>query len=156
LVASGDVDPTRVVTRGSSAGGLTALLASVDPLVTGAIVVGAVTDPRELAAGDQGFESGYVEALIGASDVSDDRYRDRSPRELVTALTGQYLVIHGSLDPIVPVEHTRDFVAALKNVARSVTYLELSGEGHTVSGADALLSSFDAEVRWYGSLGRSA
>lgn len=86
LVDEGLVDPERALVRGTSSGGMTALLALTNTGLTrgasragesgrpgdktglfkGAMVTSGVTDLRSLARDTHKFESGYLETIVGA------------------------------------------------------------------------------------------
>ncbi len=57
-------------------------------------------------------------------------YRDASPVSHVDARSAPTLIIHGTDDPIVPVDQSRRFARALKAAGVEGTFLEIPGEGH--------------------------
>lgn len=59
--------------------------------------------------------------------------RDASPLFHIDKATVPFLIIHGDKDPIVPVDQSRDFHAALLKAGKDSTYIELPGEGHGFS-----------------------
>ncbi len=112
--------PGWVVAVGASAGGFTALgvLASRRGVVAGAIVAYPVTDPIGLASVTHRFEQHYTARLCAAH-----------PIDLMT-IADHCLIFQGSDDPVVPAEHTRGFVARLRDVGVDIDYCEYEGEGH--------------------------
>jgi len=142
LMEMGEVDPSRVYIRGSSAGALTALLASASDVFRGVVVVSPVSDPRGQLEHEDEFESGFTRILLGKGGGNDSR----SPRSKVGDLARRGLVIHGARDPIVPVAHTRDFVAAWRESGADVTYLEFPDEGHSLRSSDTQRQALEAEL----------
>lgn len=59
-----------------------------------------------------------------------DLYKDASPMYHINKKSAPFLVIHGTADPIVPVEQSDRFVEALKKAKVKVTYLRIEGVGH--------------------------
>ena len=116
-----DVDTTRVVTCGHSAGGHLALwLAGRNRLAAGApgaeprirpvAVVGqaAVCDLERAAADDLG--RGAVAGLLGPPTEARERYEATSPAALVPFGVPQ-LLVHGTADDIVPISQSRNHAA---------------------------------------------
>lgn len=59
------------------------------------------------------------------------KFADASPFEMIGPQAPPFLVVHGTLDTMVPVAEARAFVAALRKVSRApVTYLEVPGGQH--------------------------
>jgi acetyl esterase/lipase len=131
-----------VVSVGHSAGGHLALwlagrrgfppghpLHRPDPLpLRGAVSLAGVCDLRR---GHQlGLGGGAVAQLLGGGpeDVPD-RYAGASPGEMLPLGTPQVLV-HGTADPVVPVEISRTYRAAAVAKGDSVELLELAGGDH--------------------------
>jgi acetyl esterase/lipase len=148
-------DPSRVVVTGGSAGGhLTAMMAltqndpayqpgfaDVDTSVSAAIPMYAPYDLAEIfgrfGAGIGGRVSGWVGSLVTGVTPTQDLapYVDASPLSHVQAASADlrrtpFLVVHGTIDNLVPVEQARRFVAALRSVGTDVTYVELEGAPH--------------------------
>ena len=119
-IARGWTVPGWVVTIGASAGGLTALgvVASRPDVVAGAIAAYPVTNPAALAEVTHRFEVHYTARLCAPE-----------PIDLLT-IKSPCLILQGSDDPVVPVEQTRAFVAALQARGAPVDYHEYDGEGH--------------------------
>ena len=142
-------DPTRVVVTGGSAGGhLAALLAlsandptfqpgfeAVDTSVLACVpMYGAYALGELFALAGRGRRLGaWMGRLIAGVDVRADPafYDAASPLHLVHAGAPPFLVFHGTLDNLVPVEQARRFVLALRAAAPdTVAYIELPGAPH--------------------------
>lgn len=76
--------------------------------------------------------------VLEAGDPGDpeDRARleDRSPLRHPERLEAPIFLLHGENDWRVPVAGSRDFAAAAAAADRSVTYVEVEGQGHSVKG----------------------
>ncbi len=142
-------DPTRVVVTGGSAGGhLAALLAlsandpayqpgfeDVDTSVLACVpMYGAYSLGELFAIAGRGRRLGaWMGRLVAGVDVrtEPDFYDRASPLHAVHTGAPPFLVFHGTLDSLVPVEQARRFVLALREVAPdTVVYVELPGAPH--------------------------
>ena len=105
LVSSGDADGARLVIRGGSAGGWTALAAvtshAADSPFKAATSYYGITDPRSFAATTHDFESRYTDGLIGPLPGLAATYAERSPAQHVSTRTCPILQLHGQDDQIV-------------------------------------------------------
>jgi len=126
LARSYPLDTSRITVAGHSAGGQLALwLAAQECLpLRCAISLAGVTDLRrgsELHLGD-----GAIDEFMGGSPAQmEAAYRSASPMELLPIRTPQ-LMIHGTLDDVVPIELSDRFAAASKNCE----VLRLEGADH--------------------------
>jgi dipeptidyl aminopeptidase/acylaminoacyl peptidase len=131
--AAGHGRPASTIVMGASAGGFTALwLAGTAPeLIAAAVALYPVTDLADLAERSHRFERHYTDTLVGAPGEHVDRYHERSlalhPDRLANV---PLLLLHGTDDPVVPVEQSRALVAALQALGSAVEYHEYEGEGH--------------------------
>ncbi|TNM64668.1 alpha/beta fold hydrolase [Streptomyces sp. NP160] len=115
-----DDDTGPVLLVGHSAGGHLALLHSA---VADAVV--ALAPVTDLVRGyAEGIGSGAVAELVGASPESDpEAYRTASPRQRPWPAC-PVLVVHGTDDARVPVEHSRDYAAAAAADGAAVELVE--------------------------------
>ncbi|WP_304451330.1 alpha/beta hydrolase [Nocardiopsis sp. YSL2] len=122
-------DTSRVVAVGHSAGGHLALLnagtAGKSP-VTSVVALAPVTDLER--SDREGLGEGAVTPFLGAGP-SDELYASSSPARRVPVGV-PLLVVHGGADQRVPVEHSRDYVAAARAAGDAVTYHEVAGADH--------------------------
>ncbi len=141
-------DPNFVVVTGGSAGGhLAALLAltandaayqpgfeHIDTTVQGAVPMYGVYDfvDRFRTFRNRDIHDLLESKVMKASlDEAPSDYEKASPIARVRPDAPPFMVVHGELDTLVPVEHARHFVAALRAVSRQpVIYAEIPGAQH--------------------------
>lgn len=126
-------DPTATVVIGGSAGGFTALgvVASAPDLFAATVVAYPVTDLVDLAERSHRFERHYTDSLVGPLPEAADRYRERSPVQFADRLAAvPMLVLHGDLDPVVPLDQSRTLVERLHAHGGDATLHVYEGEGH--------------------------
>ena len=147
LADSGLVDGARMVVRGSSAGGLTALrcLDAGGPFAA-AVVAYGVTDLGALAADTHKFESRYIDRLVGPWPEAAPLYEDRSPARHPERVEGAVLLLQGSDDPIVPPDQAERMVVALRARGVRCDHVVFEGEGHGFRRADTLTRSAELEI----------
>lgn len=142
------IDPAFVTVTGGSAGGhLTALaaltaneeryqpgFADADTSVAAAVPFYGVYDfTNRNGAWPEETIPQFLAPIVMKSDPADDpeAWAAASPLDQVHAEAPPFLVIHGDLDVLAPVEDARDFVERLRAVSREpVYYLELHGAQH--------------------------
>jgi dipeptidyl aminopeptidase/acylaminoacyl peptidase len=150
LADQGRADAHRMVIRGGSAGGFTALCAvAQSDAFRAAAVRYAVTDLAALAAETPRFESGYNDWLVGAPADQAQLFAERSPINHLADITTPLLVLHGSDDAVVPPSQARVLVDSLRHRGIAVTYEEFEGEGHGFRSADTLQRALAAEVAFF-------
>jgi dipeptidyl aminopeptidase/acylaminoacyl peptidase len=147
LAESGLVDGARMVIKGSSAGGLTALrgLDAGGPFAA-AVVSYGVTDLASLAAGTHKFESRYIDRLVGPWPEAAAVYEDRSPARHPERVEGAVLILQGSDDPIVPPDQAERMVAALRARGVRCDHVVFAGEGHGFRRAETLTRCAELEI----------
>jgi acetyl esterase/lipase len=163
------VDPNRIGVTGGSAGGHLSLLAGVtgrsnqfegnggNPGVSSQVqaVVNyfGPTDLPKLHATSK-HAAGVVEVLLnGPPEKSPELYKTASPVTYVSKDAPPILTIHGTADPVVPVDQATEFDAAMKKAGGSHEMLLLDGEQHgfTPKGyqaaAEATYKFFDKHLK---------
>jgi dipeptidyl aminopeptidase/acylaminoacyl peptidase len=147
LAGAGLVDESRMVVKGASAGGLTALrcLDAGGPFAA-AVVAYGVTDLGALAADTHKFESRYLDGLVGPWPEAAAVYEDRSPARHPERLEGAVLLLQGSDDPIVPPDQAERMVAALRGRGVRCDHVVFPGEGHGFRRAETLARCAELEI----------
>jgi len=151
LAAEGVVDGDRMVIRGGSAGGFTALLAlcTSDTFAAGTSLYG-VTDLAALARDTHKFEARYTDGLVGPWPEAADLYAARSPLTQLDRLATPVLVLQGAEDHVVPPAQAEAVVAALAAKGVPHAYLLFPGEGHGFRGQETIVRALQAELAFYG------
>jgi acetyl esterase/lipase len=122
------VDTRRVIAAGHSAGGQLALWAAPRG-VAGVVGLAAITDLATYG-GELGSCNASVASLLGGGPADvPDRYRATSPIERLPIGVPVRLV-HGELDPIVPIAMATDFAARAKSAGDLVDVTTVTGAGH--------------------------
>ena len=118
------------VVMGSSSGGMSVLGVVIDhpETVAGGIALYPVSDAAALAGATHRFEAHYNDSLIGP--VGDPAFAERSMIGRASAIRRPLLLMHGTDDPVVPVEQSRTLRDRLTENGVSVKYEEFEGEGH--------------------------
>jgi dipeptidyl aminopeptidase/acylaminoacyl peptidase len=153
LADSGVVNGDRMAIRGSSAGGLTVLLALLrgDCFATGVSLYG-VTDLTDLAADTHKFERHYMDWLVGPYPATIERYIERSPSSRLDDLDTPMLLMQGTDDKVVPPSQSEKVVEGLKAKNLPHLYVTFDGEGHGFRQATSLIASLEVELWFYGSI----
>jgi len=102
-----------------------------------------VTDLLDLAERSHRFERHYTDSLIGPLPDASDRYRERSPVWHASRFTKRpLLVLHGDVDPVVPVEHSLVFAERVRAAGGTVQVHVYRGEGHGFRGRNHQLDEY--------------
>ncbi|MBM9403814.1 S9 family peptidase [Gluconacetobacter azotocaptans] len=153
LIETGRVDPHRIAIRGSSAGGLTVLLALARSslFAAGASLYG-VTDLRALAQETHKFESRYLDSLVGPYPAAEAVYLARSPLTQATGIRAPVLFLHGLDDAVVPPGQAHTMAQALANNGVPHAHYEFPGEGHGFRREETIRRALDLELDFYGQI----
>jgi acetyl esterase/lipase len=137
------LDLDRVVLVGHSAGGHLALwfagrqnlptaspLSSSVPLpIRGVVALAAISDLREFSLGSAYCNTSVAPLLGGTLEQVPDRFQQANPIELLPLRVPQRL-LHGSLDPFVPVEQSQTFAERSASTGDDVEVRVIPGSGH--------------------------
>jgi len=150
LAAEGRADGRRMVVRGCSSGGLTALNSLVGPgCFAAATAWYPVTDLLSLAGSGHDFEAHYSDWLIGPLPGAEAEYRRRSPLERADEVTGAVLLCQGLDDPVVPPSQSLDLAAALRARGVRCELFTFEGESHGFRRASTIETCLEAELAFY-------
>jgi len=118
----------RIVLLGHSAGGFLCLAGSTVPGVAAMLPLAPLTYLR--ATADGGWDEGAIKRWIGASPEEDVATWARMELAAVGIGDVECIVLHGTEDKVVPIEHSRRFVKNLSSEAPSSILIELPATGH--------------------------
>jgi dienelactone hydrolase len=153
LVDAGEADGDRLVIRGGSAGGWTALAAVTahvaDSPFKAATSYYGITHARSFAATTHDFESRYTDGLIGPLPGFEASYAERSPAQRVTSKTCPILQLHGQDDPIVPPTQAHALAAQLTHQGIPHALLEFKEESHGFRRPETIIAALEAELSLY-------
>ncbi len=151
LIARGDADPDRVIIRGASAGGYTALCALTFRrfFKAGASHYG-IGDLEALVRDTHKFESRYVDGLIGPYPEARSVYLERSPIHHVERLASPMILFQGAEDKAVPPAQAQAMFAAVDAKGLPVALLMFEGEQHGFRRAATIKRVLEAELHFYG------
>lgn len=143
LVRAGIGDANRMCIVGGSYGGYAALAgATLTPTrYRCAVSVAGVSDLNQMLDDiTRRFRSG-ASVIDWWTDSIGDRVEDResiravSPINLVDQVQAPILLIHGTDDTVVPIDHSRRMDRALRAAGKNVRFVELRGDDHWLSDA---------------------
>ena len=149
LAETGEVDGRRMAIRGSSASGLTTLLA----LTSGTFAAGAslygVVDLTALATDTHKFEARYLDGLVGPWPDAAGVYKERSPLTHADEIKAPLIIFQGLDDKVVPPAQAEVLVDALRRAKLPFAYLTFEGEAHGFRKAETLQRVQEAELSFY-------
>lgn len=141
LVKMGEIDPDRVCIVGASYGGYAALMgaAKTPELYKCVVSINGVSDIEDIIRegkkryGEKHWVLSYWKDIIADDDLSDNFLAKISPINHVEKVNSPVLLIHGEIDQVVPVEQSKNMYRELKSENKNVTFIQLPGEGHSLS-----------------------
>ncbi|KAJ7688983.1 alpha/beta-hydrolase [Mycena rosella] len=146
------VDPRRIVIRGPSAGGFTALtaLSARADACRGVFAAGTslygISDLRRLAGETHKFEAGYLTMLVGADPQV---WLARSPISHADKIVAPLLILQGDSDTAVPPSQAEGMVESIRARGGVVEYKLYSGEGHGWKCRDTIQDALKREIQFY-------
>jgi dipeptidyl aminopeptidase/acylaminoacyl peptidase len=154
LVEQGKADPRRLIIRGGSAGGYTALAALVfhPGVFKAAASYYGISDLEVLQQDTHKFESRYNDSLVGPYPEARELYRARSPIHFVDRLSCALILLQGLEDKIVPPNQSEMMAEAVRKKGLPVAYLSFEGEQHGFRKASTIVRSLEAELFFYGAV----
>jgi len=126
------VDGSRLIVMGGSAGGFTVLQALVDHpgFFRAGVCLYGVSNQFTLAAETHKFEARYLDSLLGKLPDASDIYRSRSPIFNADNIRDPIIIFQGQEDQVVPKEQSDSIVASLQRRGIPHEYHLYPGEGH--------------------------
>jgi dipeptidyl aminopeptidase/acylaminoacyl peptidase len=153
LVDEGKADAERLIIRGGSAGGYTALAALTfhDVFKAGASYYG-ISDIEVLARDTHKFESRYLDSLIGPYPAARQQYHDRSPIHFTDRLSCALILFQGLEDKVVPPNQSEMMADAVRRKGLPVAYVAFPGEQHGFRRGENIIRALEAELYFYGAV----
>jgi dipeptidyl aminopeptidase/acylaminoacyl peptidase len=132
LISRGQVDATRVVITGGSAGGYTTLMAlTQDPdFWTAGVSLFGIGGMYDLRQGSHRFEVNYEFGLLGKLPEAGPLWKERSPLAFVKNVRAPVLLFHGKEDKAVPYQQSVDFAEAVRRGGGGAELVLYDDEGH--------------------------
>lgn len=135
LSTTWNFDAKRIALVGESAGAhlatITGLMGTGVKAVVDVCGITDLTRPRE-----QHFPIawGFIEQFMGVPyEGNESLYEEASPIYHIHGDAPRFLIMHGDADPIVPIQLSKSFVAALQREGVSTVFVPLPSEGHEFS-----------------------
>ncbi|MEZ4596081.1 MAG: S9 family peptidase [Chloroflexota bacterium] len=130
-VASGDVDPSRLVVTGVSYGGYLALWAvTQDQRFRLAIAENGISDLVGAFGTGEDAGAAFASEMGGLPWERRDTWVDRSPLHHADAIRTPVLLLHAELDQNCTIAQSEQLYAALRTLGREVSFVRVPGEGH--------------------------
>jgi dipeptidyl aminopeptidase/acylaminoacyl peptidase len=150
LIAVGEVDPSRIVIAGASAGGFTALcaLATHDLLAGGTSYFG-IADLETFRQRAPKFQAHQLDRLVGPYPQAADLYRAHSPVHLADHIRRPVLLLQGLDDPVVAPAQAETMVQALERNYVPYRYCAFPGEAHGFRRAGTIRQALEEELAFY-------
>lgn len=143
MVKQGYTDPERVCLVGASYGGYVAGVSAykTPERFNCAVSFAGVTNLDDLAR----RWGTHQQSGIAARRIQSGKLRDEnSPLNNVDKIAIPLLIVHGDVDRRVPIEQSREFVAALEQSGKEYTYIEQANGNHHLSLQSHRIEFFEA------------
>ena len=149
LADAGLADRRRMIIRGGSAGGYTALaaLAFHDTFQAGGSYYGIGN--LEMLLDTHKFEMHYLDWLVGEYPAQKDLYIERSPVHAAARMTAPVIFLQGEDDTVVLPKQSAEMSEALRSRGILFAYLLFAGEGHGFRKASTIVRALEAELNFY-------
>ncbi|MBN2084831.1 MAG: S9 family peptidase [Anaerolineales bacterium] len=144
LVERGLADPSRLVIKGGSAGGYTALncLIRHPGFFRAGICLYGVTNLFTLGDGTEKFEKHYLDTMVGRLPDDREKFLAWSPAFHADKIRDPLAVFQGEEDAVVPPSQTGEIAAALARSGVPHVYRVFPGEGHGWRKAETIVSYY--------------
>ena len=129
------LDPGKFALIGESAGAQLAAMAvlrSETPVMKAVVGFYTPADLEELVRGSAYIPEPFRRAVLGAplEGILLERLRKLSPIQHVRAGMPPFLLIHGTADPLVPIEQSRKLCRAIRKAGGECDLVAVNGGGH--------------------------
>ncbi len=166
LEARTGLSPSRIGVAGGSHGGYATMRALTHPPATNGR---NESYPLGFGMAHAGFSD--IKSFYDATNIPDwvvlesgdpnipadlAKMLDRSPMQHVDLLRSPLLLTHGSKDWRVPVEESRRFAKAARELKKPVQYVEIEGQGHHIEGLALQVQLFQARFDFLAAVAKAA
>lgn len=150
LISEGIVDKDKIIIKGRSSGGYTALaaLTFTESFSVAASYYG-IGDLIAMTEETHKFEKYYLDGLIGPFPEKKDLYEKRSPINFPDQLKKPIILFHGQEDKVVSCTQSEKIFKALLENGVPSAYLLFEKEGHGFRDADTMTQALEAELYFY-------
>ncbi|MEI8329607.1 MAG: prolyl oligopeptidase family serine peptidase, partial [Chlamydiia bacterium] len=150
MVKRGQAHQDQIVIRGSSSGGLTALIAvCVSKVFAAATSYYGVVDLERLALASHKFERYYLDGLIGPYPAAKATYIERSPLCNSSNIACPILLFHGTEDKVVPLSGSTRIFDVLQDKGILTKLFVFEKEGHGFRAASTIEKALNEELSFY-------
>jgi dipeptidyl aminopeptidase/acylaminoacyl peptidase len=152
LAARKEIDARRIGIMGQSYGGwavLAALTLQPELWAAGCDYYG-IADFATLLANTSPWRRDHRAREYGFAGVDDDVFEEISPLRHVERVRAPLLVLHAERDPRVPMSESEQFVAAMRERGKPVTYERFAWAGHGFNAAEDRARVYRAVAQHFG------
>jgi alpha-L-fucosidase 2 len=148
------IDPDRIALIGESAGGQLAAMAAFDAPVKAVVAIYTPTDLVSLLKSSELIPAQIRNSLKGTplEGMLVARLAQLSPIEHVRPGMAPFLMIHGTADPLVPLEQSKAMCSRMQSVGVSCDLFRVPGGGHGIrrwESSPAIAEPYKKEIiRW--------
>lgn len=149
------IDGNKVVIRGQSAGGYSALRAATLGYFTAAVSLYGISDLQRLAKSTHKFESHYLHWLIGDPNRDSMTYQLRSPLFSLSKQTKlpALMLFQGAKDRVVPADQMKHFAKHYQSLGHHCESFIYDDEAHGFRQFANRLHQLETELAFYQSQG---
>ncbi len=153
LADQGIIDPNQVCITGASYGGYAAMAGVTlqSGIYKCAVAVAGVSDLKQMLLEDSDKMGGsrnstlrFWQRFIGAKGMNDPMLDRLSPARHADNLSVPLLLIHGTIDTVVPFNESKAMLNAARRAGKSVQLVTLTGEDHNLSRSATRLQMLEA------------
>ncbi|NDD58835.1 MAG: S9 family peptidase [Chlamydiae bacterium] len=142
--------PKQSFIKGSSAGGLTAIMSLISSsCFRAAVSYYGVLDLEGLYFTTHKFEKCYNDSLIGPYPQLKEQYQQRSPLHNIHLLHKPVLFFQGKEDHVVPPYQSEDIFLKLRELNVAAQLVLFDNEGHGLRRADSIKKALTTELKFY-------
>jgi dipeptidyl aminopeptidase/acylaminoacyl peptidase len=147
-IEQGYADPDRIGIFGASYGGYTTMMQLIQhpEVYKFGINYGGMVDLRNIVRGMRGHRASetYLSRTVGDLSSDSDFLKAFSPLHRVDEIDAAVMVIHGTLDARVPVDHARRLNRALRKAGIQFEYIVKRDEGHEFRRSENVMELYSA------------